>query len=74
MKSVAGQKRGPEDFIRNTIIFLPPFSVKRAITEYMNCKTVILDNLVEKIQAGINKLLEYHAALTGKIEVHESAK
>ncbi|HPG40330.1 MAG TPA: restriction endonuclease subunit S [bacterium] len=62
--------------LKNIKIPIPPYLEQRAIAEYLDYETAKIDNLVGKIQASIEKLQEYRAALisaavTGKIDVRE---
>lgn len=60
--------------IGNIPLFAPPPSEQRAIAAYLDRETARIDALVGKVQAAIERLEEYRAALisaavTGKIDV-----
>jgi type I restriction enzyme S subunit len=60
-------------------IALPPLAEQRAIAEYLDRETGRLDRLTASIEAAIERLSEYRAALitaavTGKIDVREAHK
>ena len=46
MFGAAGQKRVPEDFVRNYRVPVPPLSQQRAIADYLDLETTRLDVLV----------------------------
>jgi len=57
---------------------VPPSSEQSAIATYLDVETAKIDRLVEKVEAAIEKLLEYRtalitAAVTGKIDVRGNA-
>lgn len=56
------------------IVVVPPYGEQREISEYLNTRTKEFDDLINEIEAQINKLKEYRQALiseavTGKIMV-----
>lgn len=62
------------DILRNVYIPLPPSREQESITDYLDQKTVKIDELINKIQSQIEKLKEYRQALisnvvTGKVMV-----
>ena len=74
MYGAGGQKRVPEDFIRNLRHPIPSIDEQRAIADFLDRETGQIDALIKKIQESIKKLLEYRtalisAAVTGKIDV-----
>jgi len=74
MEGAAGQKRVPEDFIKDFCPGLPPLPEQRTIAAFLDRETTKIDKLVEKIKEQIEKLKEYRtalisAAVTGKIDV-----
>ena len=63
----------------NFVIFVPPISEQNAIAHHLHRETSKIDRMIEKVEAAIEKLQEYRtalitAAVTGKIDVRESAK
>ena len=57
---------------------LPPLPEQRAIAEYLDVETAIIDALVAKVETAIERLREYRSALitaavTGKIDVRKAA-
>lgn len=65
-----------KDNIKNIVMFLPTLQIQNEIVEYLDSENLILDNLIFKQQALIEKLKEYRAsiishAVTGKIDVRE---
>lgn len=62
------------EIIRRFTVVAPPYHEQRAIAEYLDRETGTLDRLTECIEAAIERLHEYRAALitaavTGKIDV-----
>ncbi|MDS4054990.1 restriction endonuclease subunit S [Accumulibacter sp.] len=60
--------------IRNYWLAEPPLPEQRAIADFLNRETVLLDAMVAKIESAIERLQEYRTALitsavTGKIDV-----
>lgn len=65
-----------KDNVKNIVMFLPTLQIQNEIVEYLDSENLILDNLIFKQQALIEKLKEYRAsiishAVTGKIDVRE---
>jgi type I restriction enzyme S subunit len=59
---------------KNSLSVLPPFLEQQAITDYLQRETEKIDQMVAKVEAAIERLLEYRtalitAAVTGKIDV-----
>jgi type I restriction enzyme S subunit len=74
MYGAAGQKRVPDDFIRDLSIPLPPLDEQHAIVAYLVEQTAIIDTLIDKARRAIDLLGEHRAALisaavTGQIDV-----
>lgn len=72
MLGAGGQKRVPEDFIKNLRIGIPPIFEQRTIAEFLDRKTGQIDELIGKKKELIEKLTEQRSALitaavTGKI-------
>lgn len=63
MIGVAGQKRVPDDFIRNLCIRLPPLPDQRAIADYLDAETTRIDALVASRQGMIDLLDERRSAV-----------
>ena len=60
------------------IFLVPPTGEQRAIADYLNNETTKIDQMVEKVEAAIEKLQEYRtalitAAVTGKIDVRKAS-
>lgn len=60
--------------IRELPIAVPPLPEQHAISDYLDRETANIDRMVEKVEAAIERLQEYRAALitaavTGKIDV-----
>ena len=58
MLGAGGQKRLPEDFIRNLRVGIPSFSEQEKIADFLDWKTGQIDALIAKKQALIEKLKE----------------
>lgn len=56
MIGVAGQKRVPDDFLRDLCLWLPPHPLQRAIADYLDAETAQIDALVQlrRAQAVLN--------------------
>lgn len=63
MTGAAGQKRVPEDFIRDYRILVPPLPQQRAIVEYLDRETARLDTLVAAKERVLRLLVEKRRAL-----------
>lgn len=58
MYGAGGQKRVPEDFIKDFRLLLPPFETQRAIAAYLDRETAKIDLLIAKKRELIDKLKE----------------
>lgn len=63
MFGAAGQKRVPEDFVRDYRVPLPPLSQQRAIADYLDRETARLDALAGRTRESVALLRERRAAL-----------
>ena len=77
MFGAAGQKRVPENFVRDYRVPVPPPAKQHAIADYLDRETARLDELKVKIQGAIALLKERRVALiasavTGQIAVEDS--
>lgn len=63
MKGAAGQKRVPEDFIKDFTTGLPDFDEQNSIAGYLDNKTACIDGLIEKRHKLLSLLQEKRAAL-----------
>ena len=76
MTGAAGQKRVPEDFIRNFRIGLPPLAEQRGIVAFLDRETARIDAMIAKKERLIALLEEKRTALisalvTGKLSIIE---
>lgn len=74
MYGAGGQKRVPEEFIKNFLIGLPPYYEQVTIADYLDQETAKIDDLCDTVNQTIGRLKEYRTALitqavTGKIKV-----
>lgn len=74
MHGSAGQKRVPNDYIRNLYIGLPSIEVQQQIVCYVHEKLRSIEALNDLTSLSIDKLREYrasliHHAVTGKIDL-----
>ncbi|MBG5921110.1 restriction endonuclease subunit S [Providencia stuartii] len=63
MYGAGGQKRVPEDFIKNLIVGIPPKEEQKAIIGFLEYKTAQIDSLIAKKQTLLDKLSEQSTAL-----------
>ena len=63
MTGAAGQKRVPEDFVRDFRVGLPPLPVQRAIADHLDREMVRLDALVAAKERVLGLLAEKRRAL-----------
>ena len=63
MYGAGGQKRIPDDFVRDFRNPLPPLSEQQAIATFLDRETARIDGLIEKKQRQIELLQEKRAAL-----------
>jgi restriction endonuclease S subunit len=73
MLGAGGQKRVPEEFIKNLRLGIPPIFEQQAIVEFLDRKTGRIDELIGKKKELIKKLNEQRSALitsavTGKLQ------
>ena len=78
MFGAAGQKRVPEDFIRDYEVPVPPLARQRAIADYLDRETARLDELAARTRDTVVLLKERRgalvaAAVTGQIDVGNAA-
>lgn len=76
MYGAGGQKRVPDDFVRDFRHPIPPIEEQRAIAAFLDRETARIDVLIEKMEKSIELLREYRialisAAVTGKIDVRK---
>jgi restriction endonuclease S subunit len=79
--STVGAKmpRVSSDFIANLIVATPPLSEQKAIADYLDTKTAQIDQIIQTINAQIEKLKELRKTLindvvTGKIKVIDNGE
>jgi len=63
MHGAGGQKRVPDDFIRDFCHPIPAIYEQRAIASFLDCETARIDALIEKKQRQIELLQEKRSAL-----------
>ena len=63
MYGAGGQKRIPEEFIKNFFIGLPPYYEQTAIAHYLDTKPGEIDALIDKQQTLLEKLAEQRTAV-----------
>ena len=76
MYGAGGQKRVPDEFVRNFKIGVPPVDEQRTIVALLDTETSRMDILVQEAENGINLLRERRMtlisdAVTGKIDVRD---
>lgn len=76
MYGAGGQKRVPDDFVRNFKVGIPPVAEQHAIATFLNAETSRMDGFVQEAENGINLLRERRTtlisdAVTGKIDVRD---
>ena len=74
MRGAAGQKRATENFIKDFVVGVPPYSEQRAIADRLDTETARIDALIAKNDRLIALLREKRSALisaavTGKLAV-----
>ncbi len=79
MYGAGGQKRVPDDFVRNFKVGIPPVAEQHAIAAFLDAEVSSMDALVQEAETGINLLRERRMtlisdAVTGKIDVRCVAK
>lgn len=63
MLGAGGQKRVPEEFLKNWRAPLPPLETQRRIAQFLDEKTARIDELIEKKRALLERLAEKRQAL-----------
>lgn len=63
MYGAGGQKRVPDDFVRNFAVAFPPLSEQHAISAFLACETAKIDALVEEQKRLIELLKEKRQAV-----------
>lgn len=76
-ESAHGTRKLETETIKAFILNVPPQSEQTVIAAYLDRETNKIDQLVEKIEAAIDRLQEYRtalitAAVTGKIDVRNT--
>ena len=79
MYGAGGQKRVPDEFVKNFRFAFPPISEQKKIADFLDRETAKIDSLIEKEKQIIEKMKEYRtalisAAVTGKIDVRGEEK
>src|SRR3989338_1261757 len=74
MKGAAGQKRVPDEFVKDFVIALPTKKEQLDILKHVRGARNKIDEVIKKVETQIEKLQEYRQALisnavTGKIKV-----
>jgi len=77
MYGAGGQKRVPDNFVKEFRFSWPPLPEQQAIADFLDRETGKIDTLIAKVETAIEKLKEYRtalisAAVTGKIDVREA--
>ncbi len=77
-ESAHGTRKVETDLLRGFRIGLPPYSEQKLICDYLEQETAQISHLMNEIAEAIERLREYRSALitaavTGKIDVRESA-
>ncbi len=77
MYGAGGQKRVPDDYVKEFRFCFPPLPEQQAIAAFLDRETSKIDILSAKVKTVIEKLKEYRtalisAAVTGKIDVREA--
>lgn len=78
MYGAGGQKRVPDDFLRNFEIAFPPIEEQQTIAAFLDTETAKFDTLTAEANRAIELLQERRSALisaavTGKIDVRQAA-
>lgn len=79
MYGTGGQKRVPDDFVRDFAIGVPPIQEQQTITTFLDRETAKIDELIAEAKTAIDLLQERRtalisAAVTGKIDVRGLVK
>lgn len=64
MVGVAGQKRVPDEFVRDFMVFAPALTHQRAIADYLDAETARIHQLVGKYRALVETLAEQRLSTT----------
>ncbi|MCP4220177.1 MAG: hypothetical protein GY765_36435 [bacterium] len=77
MYGAGGQKRVPDEFVKEFRLAFPPLSEQQAIAAFLDRETAKIDALISKANTFIDKIKEYRtalisAAVTGKIDLRET--
>lgn len=67
MYGAGGQKRVPDEFIRDFVAAFPPLSEQLAITAFLNSETAQIDRLIAKQQRLMDLLQEKRQALVSRV-------
>lgn len=67
MYGAGGQKRVPDNFIRDFLHPIPPISEQRAIAAFLDRETARIDEVIEKKQRQIELLQEKRSALVSHV-------
>lgn len=76
MYGAGGQKRVPDEFVKEFRLGFPPLPEQQAIAAFLDRETSKIDALVSKVETAIERLKEYRtslisSAVTGKIDVRD---
>jgi type I restriction enzyme S subunit len=66
MTGAAGQKRVPEDFVRDYIVAVPPVSEQRHISRYLDTEIGVIDTLISTKVAWLDLLAEKRRAIVAE--------
>lgn len=66
MTGAAGQKRVPEDFVRDYVVVVPPLSEQRHISQYLDREICIIDKLISTKAAWLDLLAEKRRAIVAE--------
>jgi type I restriction enzyme S subunit len=58
MTGAAGQKRVPEDFVRDYVVAVPPVSIQTRIGQFLDTEIGVIDNLISTKTAWLDLLAE----------------
>jgi len=63
MTGAAGQKRVPEDFVRDYVVAVPPLSIQTRIAQFLDTEIGVIDNLISTKTAWLDLLAEKRRAV-----------
>lgn len=66
MTGAAGQKRVPEDFVRDYIVAVPPVSEQRQISRYLDTEIGVIDTLISTKVTWLELLAEKRRAIVAE--------